>query len=227
MKNLDSFLGSLNDSTPLESIIALLLLSTKYNLGNVRSYVTKQLLKHYPTTLREYEIVDSSTPKRVFDTDRDDSHFVLLRAAFAAKSKILLPSLYYACSYFPIGTIVDEEADYLDPPCLKQLLKGKEMLIEAIHRAVRMFVEKSMRCACTHGRTNDVELSGMEELLRTSSLEDISWANLEKRWPGLVCAECERTLKPSIEDERAKIWDEIPSFFGLPNWDTLRESCGV
>ncbi len=103
------------------------------------------LLKHYPTTLREYEIVDSSTPKRVFDTDRDDSHFVLLRAAFAAKSKILLPSLYYACSYFPIGTIVDEEADYLDPPCLKQLLKGKEMLIEAIHRAVRMFVEKSMR----------------------------------------------------------------------------------
>ncbi len=48
MQNLDSFLGSLNDSTPLESIIALLLLSTKYNLGNVRSYVTKQPTEALP-----------------------------------------------------------------------------------------------------------------------------------------------------------------------------------
>ncbi len=74
-----------------------------------------------------------------------------------------------------------------------------------------------------HHGSNDVgDLYYLRDLMNTTNLADISWENLEQKWPHRVCAECKGALKRRIEVERAKIWDRLPSFFGLRDWKTLR-----
>ncbi len=197
-------------------------MSTKYDFKDICSDVTKQLLGQYPTTLHEYE-VRADLDKDLFGIDRYDCHEVLLKAASVANVEILLSTLYYACSDLPVSYLFNDMFDPLDPPCLQRLLCGKEALAKAINPIICMYLDGSDFCIRNHlGSYSSASLLSMEAFLGTSDLSRVSWKNLEKEWPHRVCAECKATLETSIEDERAKIWDKVPSFFGLPDWKTIR-----
>jgi len=37
-----------------------------------------------------------------------------------------------------------------------------------------------------------------------------------------LCVPCRETVRVSIEEGRKKVWDQLPSFFGLAEWETLK-----
>ncbi|KLO13866.1 hypothetical protein SCHPADRAFT_928217 [Schizopora paradoxa] len=113
-----------DDSTPLGTIIVLLLLSTKYDIPYFRSEVIKHLFRHYPTMLFEFDAVYVNE-RDLFGRKHVEFHFDLLRAGLKAFVDILLPGLYYACTAIPISAIFDEEAHTLELATLKVLGRTK------------------------------------------------------------------------------------------------------
>jgi len=94
-----------NDNTPLEIVTALLLLSTKYDLTNIRKDIIKHLSRHYPTTLTENEALDEDD--ETFGGTRGACHLELLEASVTAQADILLPTRYYACTAFTVNKIFE------------------------------------------------------------------------------------------------------------------------
>ncbi len=177
-----------------ESSRLCLQLSAKYDFEDIHSDVVKQLLRHYPTRLHEYDIAGSDPCKPMFGMQRDDCHDLLLKAAFAANVEILLPTLYYASSAYGIDCYLSDDSKFksFDPRCSQDLLRGKFALTEAIQWVICIYVEKSEGCVrIHHGREDDIgSLLQMRHLMNTCNLSDISWKDLERRWPHRVCAQC-------------------------------------
>jgi len=220
-----------DDDTPLEVITALLLLSTKYDFKDIRSDVIKHILRHYPTTFHEYEAVGDDLSKHMFGKTRPRCHTPLLKAALVANVEILQPPLYYAvCSTFILDYFFGDFDGPLDPRCLKLLVCGKESMSKAMHSIISVYLQESERCIHLHhgdGNVGSFKLTGLRIFLDSSKLSLISWKRLEEQWPHRVCAECKGNLETKIEEMRAQIWDILPSFFRLPDWNTLRANCEV
>ncbi|KAJ7634513.1 hypothetical protein FB45DRAFT_1056539 [Roridomyces roridus] len=45
----------------------------------------------------------------------------------------------------------------------------------------------------------------------------------DDRWTGMLCGGCEAEAAAAYERGRVKGWDLLPTFFGLPGWDGLRD----
>ncbi|KAJ7432196.1 hypothetical protein B0H11DRAFT_820730 [Mycena galericulata] len=45
----------------------------------------------------------------------------------------------------------------------------------------------------------------------------------DDRWTGLLCPVCEEAAEAVYERNRAKGWELLPSFFGLPGWEELKD----
>lgn len=88
----------------------------------------------------------------------------------------------------------------------------------------------SESCILQH-RIHDVGVSCAELQLEdphpstifdTTDLKDVSGEKLIEKWPSRICEACRPALEKQIDRERERIWECIPSHFGLPDWDTLR-----
>ncbi|KAJ7109632.1 hypothetical protein C8R43DRAFT_1079683 [Mycena crocata] len=45
----------------------------------------------------------------------------------------------------------------------------------------------------------------------------------DDRWTGMLCGSCERVAEAMYELDRARGWELLPTFFGLPEWKDLRD----
>jgi len=42
-------------------------------------------------------------------------------------------------------------------------------------------------------------------------------------WPAALCLECKDEVKEFIENIREDFWTRLPTFFGLPAWEDLKD----
>lgn len=166
----------------------------------------------------------------MFGKPRYKCHIILLKAAVVANVEILQPALYHsACSTFTLDHFFNEFDGPLDTRCLRLLVCGKDSISREMHLVISLYLEESERCILSHhGDSNVVgPLTGLQMFMGSSTLSLIRWKRLEKQWSRRLCAECKKILEIRIECMQAQIWDRLPSFFGLPGWDTLRANCEV
>lgn len=217
---------------PVEKVIALLLLSKKYDFADIQRDVMKQLIRLCPTTLHEYETLqkpkkdEHDIPEYTFEYCRPDFYEILLIAAFSANVTVLLPTLYYANADAAIQYYFNDVQDFLDPRCLEVLLCGNEALAADIRSVLSSCLLKCVRCVLRHRRGEFIgipELYGSDDLPNTSNISRITWEALEKSFPTRVCSKCKADIKKSMVEERLRIWDKIPSYFELPDWEKIRE----
>ncbi|KLO06812.1 hypothetical protein SCHPADRAFT_1002099 [Schizopora paradoxa] len=218
---------SRSDDHPLCKITAILVLSTKYAFESIRTDVIGHLLKHYPMTLSEFDMVDDDQAT-VFQDLRCFQHFKLLKAALVADADVLLPGLFYVCSDFDLGHIAQSLRETLDKESTWRLLKGRDHLSLAFKRIQWIYLSESEACVKLHApnqptfdqfRLKDPEATAVFDTL---TLKDVSGDKLVSTWPHRVCTNCGERLEKLINEEREKIWEELPSYFALPDWDILR-----
>jgi len=210
-----------NDS-PLEVVINLLLLSTKYDFKHIRTNVIRQIAKHYPTTLVDYCAIDIDE-SNLFGSTRELCHLPLLRAAFMADVDVLLPVLYYAASDF---SILDHERDAYGTECLNILLKGREMLDCQISAFVanlpRKLLDDANRINCRTCSAG-VPTLALEHLVNTLDLKDLQGQRVLQLSPrAQLCSSCSSAFAQVIDNDREEIWRAVPHYFGFSGWNVLR-----
>lgn len=229
--NISRYYISRSDDHPLGKITALLLLSTKYDFGSIRRDVIGHLLKHYPTTLSEFDAVDDDDATAFHDC-RYSHHFELLKVALAAEADILLPGLFYACSDFTVSAILNVLGEMLDKQNIRKLLEGRDRLGIAMKRVQWVYLSESEHCVKLHGpslnsvhpdrfRLKDPDPSSVFD---EHALKDISGKILSSLWPNRFCQACKGRAEQRIEEEREKVWQELPTYFALSTWDVLRKT---
>ncbi len=184
--------------------------------------VVSHLLRHYPPTLSEFDSIDYDLAPS-FQSIRSSDHFKLLKVALVVEADSLLPGLYYACSDYPIQSILTDLGEELDDLSLRTLLRGRELLAKAVRKVQRIYIAESEHCVKVHSSSLDFRLEdpGPSEIFDTTDLKDIAGKTLSAHWPGRLCQNCRPRTERLVDEEREKVWSELPSYFGLPKWDVL------
>ncbi|KLO06256.1 hypothetical protein SCHPADRAFT_695050 [Schizopora paradoxa] len=129
--------------TTLPIILALLNLSTKYDIPVIRQEVIRHLLIHFPS---DQEKLDSDVDIPLFDENQEtpkDVNFQLLASARRCNAGPILPMLFYTCAIEPLETIF-EHITRFETEDFKRLIVGREQLIS---RWIQLFAKN------THGNT--------------------------------------------------------------------------
>ncbi|KLO16672.1 hypothetical protein SCHPADRAFT_937703 [Schizopora paradoxa] len=217
-----------SDKTPLHIVVALLLLSTKYDFKTIRKDVMAQISRHYPLELSTY-LSSNVGHSPLFGMKRRDCDFTLLAAAFKADADILLPALYFTCADSSMEDILELSLS-LPPECLKILLKGRDALRESIVMLIANLprqLERGVDQKVCSG-------SGEEPCLATAVFDDlqdivntcyrfVSGSALIERYMDEVCAKCEAFMGNEVDRWRNAIRIDSLSDFGFTEWAELQE----
>ncbi|KLO08407.1 hypothetical protein SCHPADRAFT_893920 [Schizopora paradoxa] len=213
-----------NDKTPIETIISLLLLSNKYDFRHIRNEVTQQLSRLYPKTLAAFDHVDEDGySDDLFGMSRVYSDYRLLKACHLADIIFLLPRLFYACSGFEVHWIYEEvdEAGGLDPSCLRTLLTGKSKLDLALRAFIASLPDEFRSISCPTCKVG-AYVSRLHQQ-EGSHLSAYKGHALAQSVLNNGCQLCTTEFANRIEDKREEIWEQIPSYYGFPEWEELLE----
>ncbi|KLO06122.1 hypothetical protein SCHPADRAFT_910540 [Schizopora paradoxa] len=217
----------------LETVIALLTLSTKYDFKHVQRDIVFHIARRYPMSLEKYEDIKEINIYGGQKEDELECHFKLLKAVFIAGIDFLLPQLYYACSDSGIGDILRGSRTLrFDQKCFDTLLEGKER-IEGISRTlIARIPENAYREHASNPCTTDHDYGGfclekirfnsLEDLYKTADLRFLSVGHVTERCATPLCESCREVVEYIVDGQREAIWDCIPICFGFPDWDVLQ-----
>jgi len=214
-----------NDEVPLEMITALLVLSTKYDFKHIRTDVIVHLSKHYPMDLNAYEKIDDDDAS-LFGITRADCHIILLKAVFTADVDVLLPVIFYACADYDLEFILHDHGlgeDLLAPECLHTLIKGREYLKHAATDLIAKLPDEGVICPVNQPCALVIRLVGLAYYLNKPNLSVIEGSNIAANCVKNTCVHCAHNVGQRVNEGRQKIWDQIPSYFGFPEWTELQE----
>ncbi|KLO08405.1 hypothetical protein SCHPADRAFT_944497 [Schizopora paradoxa] len=202
-----------NDDTPLETIIALLVLSSKYDFKQIRRDVILHISRKYPMTLPEYDAIDDSDFE-MFGEDWYNCHFPLLKALFKADVDALLPILYYACCGFLLGRIF-EQADILGTECLHTLIRGRGELTNETSALIANLPDalRDVTSKCSPKCQNTAFVTGLSDFASCSDLKHCEGYDLVESCVKEACSRCTKSLADRINAKREEIWNEVPSYF--------------
>ncbi|KLO06118.1 hypothetical protein SCHPADRAFT_861672 [Schizopora paradoxa] len=213
--------------TPLETILALLLLSAKYDFKDLMTNVVKQISRQFPTSLKKMDsIIDDDEP--IFCEDQNDVGWPLLQAAHKCGVDALLPILYFFCSNMDMDVIL-EEANSISPECLRTLHKGRDESIFMFSKLISDLPEhlkgdigksKCLDDRLCANKARYFELS----LLNTPYFFHTRGRDVVKDRLANACKNCCSSVAKAIEKRREEIWAKIPSFFGYSDWEGTRAS---
>lgn len=221
--------------TPLSIISPILRLSTKYQIQSLREQAISQLTTAFPDTLQGY-LSRSRTALVVEDVERPNTELISLARETCAMH--LLPAAFHWAA--TIGMYMDSETcedfwegakcsgtDKLSNEDLTKMSFGREQLRRAVYRQIGSFLYEPSPSACCRGtcdRLKKETLSADWWIGFTESAEPFSphlKTELGKSLAGL-CPLCKDVMWLSVEAGRRKVWDDLPSYFALPDWETLR-----
>ncbi|KLO07739.1 hypothetical protein SCHPADRAFT_1001445 [Schizopora paradoxa] len=219
------------DNTPLEVVVALLRLGTKYDFKGLRRDVILQILKYYPMSLCEFETaVDDHYA--LFGTTRRACNFPLFAEALATNTAVLLPSLFFACSDYEIPDIF-EDAKCLTRDLISKLLVRRERIVLAKAQLVSTDLPECLRekpcnssCRKEEFCLKNAFYSGSRASC-TQSLLQMSGRWMVKKYLRGACESCESVVMKFVDSRRQKVWDDIPCYSLLPSWEELRRELGA
>ncbi|KLO08394.1 hypothetical protein SCHPADRAFT_1000974 [Schizopora paradoxa] len=214
-----------DNSTSLETIVSLLLLSTKYNFKHIRTDVIIQISRQYPMSLNAFCALDKQ--HELFGKTRDKCSMRLLQAAIQADVYALLPILFYACAKFPISSVAFNPCK-LPEDYMETLVLGKEELEGAINSFVSIFpcsmlkISGANECKNKGCASDGPFFAGnLGALVGTASLTDIEGERVVEKC-FRACRKCRASLIKRINEQREAIWSAVPDFFGYDDWGYLQ-----
>ncbi|KAH8828624.1 hypothetical protein DL96DRAFT_1012511 [Flagelloscypha sp. PMI_526] len=221
-----------DSSVSFDQLSVMLRLGKKYNVQRLRHNAVRILCEAYPGTLGAFD----KSSKHLLSTA---TALELAWLAFSENVDIVLPILCYI------------SIDLTDLPCLlrdeckknngEPLVTSPEFKTFLAAGLVSAFVGQSgltfswldstagtwvPECATERKCRKAIDKLAHEHFGPKDHAAEIGLTCLfsQKWWPpSNLCENCVDEMEDRQEDDRAKFWDALPSFFGLPPWEELRK----
>jgi hypothetical protein len=213
-------------------VAGILRLSTKYDVRYLRQRATRHLLNVYSATLDEWDQRNSAIIPAF-----SGRPLAVLCLAREVDIPILLPAAMYGCatSAFEIlldgATLRDGSHIELDWRDKRSCIVARSCLSDALLGRIFNFLLCSPPSGCSNWVTCAVGKLKHLRKLQAKSLKMAGLHVLSKRFlNGFekdVCDSCYSTSHASFVAARRALWDDLPSIFGLPNWQELRAATDV
>ncbi len=214
-------------------------LSSKYRIRSLCEQTASHLATHYVTTLEEFDIDQQRLPRSILVWECDEMGLLPICRETGMLS-MLPTAFYYLATYywnnFPsdhMGIELDpEDTPFYESMSKVDLLKaasGRESLRRAIGEEICRFLYEPSPPTCCSGpgdcRLRKLQFLGTAmwrewcdsvDALNISLVEDV------RDELKALCAVCKIELESSMQDGRQRVWMNLPSYFGLASWETLK-----
>ncbi|KAI0792237.1 hypothetical protein C8Q75DRAFT_755086 [Abortiporus biennis] len=217
-----------NKKTKFPILSAILRLSTKYHSDALRNRALKILSTTYPSTLQAW---DGRNKERLLPPFEGEIG-LMISLAYETDVRVILPSLYYAAYRAPISKIMVELQQLkLSPSDRDTILRNwiigcNELRHLELSTTLGFFHPSFKRPKCQSNRC-DQKL----QTQASNSIQDTASTDSYQRWCGDywkdigssldLCKECATAVECSVMNAREDIWDQLPTLFGLSDWETL------
>ncbi|KAJ7136316.1 hypothetical protein C8R43DRAFT_1238981 [Mycena crocata] len=206
---------------------AVLELSEKYDVPLIRDSMVKILCHLYPCSLDKWFITKPFTLPGYDATIHD--HISVLNLAVKMNIRSILPAVMYAiCMAFEPEAIMfgKTKCQILNSDYRMRCVVGMTRLTTA-KRAALKYLARDETNRCRPSRPQDVGACDVERLrwmsadLKADVADPLS-DHRRNTWEySALCSKCRAAAKASYADARRKLWEDLPSIFGLGSWDEL------
>ncbi|KIJ58510.1 hypothetical protein HYDPIDRAFT_102521 [Hydnomerulius pinastri MD-312] len=207
-------------------LVALLRISTKYEVTDLRQTAVDRLQLGLPTTLQAF---DDPTHAKAREEAMDNA-IQLVNLVRETNCPELLPCAFYYCTQLPTTTVLEGDGVHsLSWPDVAACLKGRELLFDAQRNDTHRFMFAANGEAwCSHC-DYEVEVYGPHpsppvNLASTQTSRPIclSYVPTDELWDSLGgCDLCIAEHKSLLKYGREGVWKKLPSMFGLGTWEEL------
>ncbi|KLO16674.1 hypothetical protein SCHPADRAFT_202927 [Schizopora paradoxa] len=163
----------------------------------------------------------------LFGTTRVGCQLPLLFAAFRANAAVLLPTLYFVCSGFSTGRVLNFGID-VPPDCLRTLLIGRDMQRHCFIMLATYLVGR-LRRGLRQGICSEenpclkFKLHLKSGVLISMFFSTQSGFAIARSIITPICDACGHYVGNEIDKWRKAMWEDVPRDFNLPEWSILRE----
>ena len=115
----------------------------------------------------------------------------------------------------------------VDRQIISHSVRGRDKLIQAYHEVLRRWAREKLLLPSP--QCSSFKICSPQKLLATQlifSTIDGGINHLEpwdKDFKSQLCKPCLDSLIVAYEKARQELWDDLPSFFGLPPWEELKD----
>ncbi|KAJ7624366.1 hypothetical protein FB45DRAFT_836427 [Roridomyces roridus] len=199
----------------LDTLTRLLRIATKYDVESLRARMVSIVNTIYPSSLTEWLV---RSPPTGYDELEDDD-FLALKLAHEYQILPALPGIYYECCRYPTPEMF---ASGIESKEKEQCIAAAEQFTEEWARKIFegvLDISDEDLCGqaneCDHQRlwlVSDAGIPTFKQAFPCSS----RWGDSD------LCTQCKVTAQTTYDAAVKKLWDALPSLFGLPKWKVLR-----
>ena len=212
---------------PFDVVAAFLRLGLKYNIESLRDEATTRLTYEFPSSLEIYDCMVDGGMIELGDSVANDTINLLRECQYS--THILPIAFYFQAQETPPfhKTEISDDGKQvqLSPEDKSTLLEGWLRIVKAqrehtyawLHQTTPVSVSCLSKSSCFAARSACV-------LKEFTPIPPISGLNLFRDWPTdevKLCIHCETVAKTCHNEGRERLWQMLPSFFGLPEWNEL------
>ncbi|OBZ73810.1 hypothetical protein A0H81_06190 [Grifola frondosa] len=202
-------------------VAAVLRLSTKYDASHLRKRAINLLTSAYPSTLLAW---DDRLSNRLIPPFENE-HATYMALALETRVRIILPAVYFAWSRQPL---LDALRDLVDIEIAATILIGRERLQRAEISHILAFLQYNYpRPLCQNVVADNQILARTTAAALAMTTEHEPYHQWCSSHPSEVgeslglCANCCLLVESTIQKGRSIVWEKLPGFFDLPDWETL------
>ncbi|TCD67813.1 hypothetical protein EIP91_011941 [Steccherinum ochraceum] len=235
--NSDDILG-LKRAFAFETVVAMLQLGSKYQIHHLRQDAVSRLTTYFPTRLGDFmnNTIKTSTEKTtekpqdeepVYHTDTITNMwvtdvFAVINLARAHDLPDLLPAAFYMAaqnqttSIFSVHTDLDHTEWQLCPDDIERCIVAQDSLRGKSLKFILLLERPSPLCSdrqlCKKG-LSDLRRRTLDYIIPyggdTNVLQNSDWLS------DMFCKNCDKHFVSHYNEERQKIWADLPKYFDL------------
>ncbi len=215
------------ETTTLEILTSLIVMSVKYNCQDIRSEIVKHLMKFYPDNLADF---DREKTEALFRDPPADHDFQLLSVARKLDAPIILPLMFYFCAVHPLQFIF-KNSNYLSKKDMRRVIHGRERLMKFSYEAGTVALLPDKKCASVACFEKRAEL--LTKYIDHATF-DPPTPPLKVPFEGIlavdggshpaVCESCVECYINTLKEVREDFWKDLPTVFVFKGWDELRQN---
>lgn len=219
--------ASARKAIPISVVVSYLRLGKKYGINTLYSEGRERLVYEYPSTLTERDEVDDWTMIQ----DQPANTFSAVSIGREVSLLAILPLAYYTCLEHSINEILDG-IEGEDGRLISLSIDDQRTCISALEKVLKAQHDHTYQWI--HLKSDDLLSAGCQsptscsakrlriayEMFLPTNKPMALWG-WQNEWEEGICDSCNKLAKGMHNVGSEDMWDLLPSFFGLPDWEEI------